>query len=316
MSDSSYLSAHPGPPLASHLKDSLLLRQFREFWQEVTVRKESVLSGGGFTFSEELPGGRNREEASLKDAFSEKEDQPDSGAPLPPAQTGTLPDLQTSVPGSDFLHADLVRPIQNRLLAVLENQVPVSRRQGGEYGVSYYKEAQYVMAALADEVFLGLDWKGREAWNDNLLEFRLFGTYNAGDLFFEKTEKLLKDRDPAYGEIACVYFLALALGFRGKYKDKDDSGYLEFCRRQLFAFVFQKNPDIGAEGRKLFSAPYAYLITQGERAELPYLKGRIWIFSLVLLLFLVSSTVVWVYFTDDLFRSVDSLIMRFTEMAG
>ncbi len=316
MNSSSYLSAHPVPSLASHLKDSLLLRQFREFWQEVTIQKERVLSGGGFTFSEELPGGRNGEAASLTDDFSEKDGLPGSGEPLPPVQPGTLPDLQIPVPGSDSVHADLVRPIQNRLLDILENQVPVSRRQGGEYGVSYYKEAQYVMAALADEVFLGPDWKGREAWNDNLLEFRLFGTYNAGDLFFEKTEKLLKDRDPAYAEIACVYLLALSLGFRGKYKDKDDSGQLEFFRRQLFAFVFQKNPDIEKEGRKLFSSPYAYLITQGDRAELPYLKGRIWIFSLVLLLFLVSSTVVWVYFTDDLFRSLDSLIMRFTEMAG
>jgi len=295
--------------LSSHLNDSLLLRQFRDFWQELTVQKERVMSGSGSAF----PGPVSGDRPGSADSPSEKDGMPDSGLFPPPV---ILPKSQTQAPGTDFLHTELVNPIQNSLLDILENQVPVSRKEGGEYGVTYYKEAQYVMAALADEVFLGLDWKGREAWNDSLIEFRLFGTYNAGDMFFEKTEKLLKDRDPAYAEIACIYLLALSLGFRGKYKDKDDGGHLEFCRRQLFAFIFQKNPDIAAKGRKLFSSPYAYLITQGERTELPYLKGRIWIFSTVLVLFLVISTVVWVYFTDDLFRAVDSLIMRFTEMTG
>ena len=291
--------------MPSHLKDSLLLRQFREFWHELTLQKEKVMSSGSYS-----PSGKSDADTDL---FSGK--TADTELPFPhPVPVKKEPASESG--GYASLSAELVNPVQSRLLDILENQVPVSRKEGGEYGVTYYREAQYVMAALADEVFLGLDWKGREAWNDNLIEFRLFGTYNAGDMFFEKTEKLLKDRDPAYAEIACIYLLALSLGFRGKYKDKDDSGHLEFCRRQLFAFIFQKNPDIAAKGRKLFSSPYAYLITQGERTELPYLKSRIWIFSAVLVLFLVISTAIWVYFTNDLFQTVDSLIMRFTEMTG
>jgi len=301
--------------LPSHLNDSLLLRQFRDFWQELTVQKQKVLSSGSYAGSGKSSGTGPADRGPDFPRAEKGESEASGPAPLSlPALAKKEPAPQSG--GADSPAGDLVNPIQSRLLDILENQVPVSRKEGGEYGVTYYKEAQYVMAALADEVFLGLDWKAREAWNDSLMEFRLFGTYNAGDMFFEKTEKLLKDRDPAYAEIACIYLLALSLGFRGKYKDKDDGGHLEFCRRQLFAFIFQKNPDIAAKGRKLFSSPYAYLITQGERTELPYLKGRIWIFSTVLVLFLVISTVVWVYFTDDLFRAVDSLIMRFTEMTG
>ena len=47
------------------------------------------------------------------------------------------------------------------------------RRTGGEYASALYRRAQYVMAALADETFLYLDWPGRDAWRANLLEFKL-----------------------------------------------------------------------------------------------------------------------------------------------
>ena len=72
------------------------------------------------------------------------------------------------------------------------------------------------MAALADEIFLYLDWPGREAWRANLLEFKLFQSYRAGEEIFRRIEALLRTRDPADSELAKIYLMAIALGFRGQ----------------------------------------------------------------------------------------------------
>ncbi len=202
-------------------------------------------------------------------------------------------------------------PVFMKLLAILEKQVLEARAYGGEYGVAFYKEAQYVMAALADEIFLNTEWDGKEEWMANLLEFKLFGTYNAGDFFFQKLDKILKDRDPAYTEMAAVYFLSLSMGFKGKFRNMDDGGQLEFYRRQLFAFIFKKNSDIMEETRKLFPQPYEHTLTQGTGEKLPY--NRIWIGLMIVLgvVFLGASHGIWMHLTDDLVGIVNKIILEF-----
>lgn len=171
---------------------------------------------------------------------------------------------------------------------------------GGEYGVDYYKKAQYVMAALADEVFLNMPWQGRELWKSNLLEYKFFGTHVAGELLFEKIEELLKDRDPALIEIAAVYLMALALGFRGKFKDKDDAGMLDYYRNQLFTFIFKTNADLTSETKQLFPETYNYTLDKSEGKRLPYLNRWLAVIVLIAVLFLAGSYAVWDQQTTDL----------------
>ncbi len=201
-------------------------------------------------------------------------------------------------------------PIRTKLLSILEQQVLEARRRGGEYGVTFYKEAQYVMAALGDDIFLHTDWEGREEWKSDLLEFRLFGTYTAGEVFFRKVDKLLKDRDPSYIEMAAVYFFAISLGFRGKFRDKDDGGQLEHYRRQLFAFVFQKDPDLLNESRKLFPESYAHTLSGGSGKELPYLKWWIVLIAVLIILFLVVSYGIWTELTDELVGIAEEIMKK------
>ena len=51
-----------------------------------------------------------------------------------------------------------------------------------------YLDAQYVMAATADEVFLNIPWDGRPYWTDNLLESSLFESHVAGERLFRKLD--------------------------------------------------------------------------------------------------------------------------------
>jgi len=204
-------------------------------------------------------------------------------------------------------------PVHKKLMRVLEEQVYDARRQGGEYGIQFYKEAQYVMAALADDIFLNLNWKGREEWKADLLEFDLFGTYVAGELLFQKTEELLKERNPADKDMAAIYLLALSLGFKGKFRDQNDGGKLDLYRGQLFSFIFRKKPEFLKDtAQRLFPTAYSYTVTQGEDKKLPYFSDWVWLVIGLALLFLVVSSGIWIYFTDSLFKDVEELIANFT----
>ena len=249
------------------LENSLLLKQFYDFYSEV-IRKKKIA--------------QSHAEVSLLERAPEPEE---------------LPSEQESV-----------KTVSLTLLSILEEQALEAGRRGGEYGVSFYKEAQYIMAALADEIFLNMDWEGREAWKSGLLEFKLFGTHVAGELFFQKLDKLLTDRDPAFVEIAALYLQVLSLGFRGKFRDMDDEGKLDYYRRQLFSFIFHKNPDLLNMDRLLYPEAYAHTLAEGEGKKLPYAKR--WIIVLVLLVFafLVASHAIWAHVTEDLKQVIQQLL--------
>ncbi len=314
----------------TELRQSFLLEQFRGFYDEVIALKRAVQRGGAGL---EAPPVGFAPAVAPPDPFQPVQPvQPAPSTPPPPpgpahpspdelgkdergrdaTEPGeaTVPEAGTA-PSVPSRERDMADPIRRHLISVLEGQVPESRRRGGEYGVGYYRDAQYAMAALADEIFLTLDWPGREAWRGRLLEYELFGSYTAGETLFERVDRLLKDRDPADGELAAVYLLSLALGFRGKFRDADDGGQIEYYRRQLFGFLYQGRPDLDREDRRLFSEAYAHTLTRDEGERLPYIRRWLWLMLGIVLVFLLASVVVWEVFTADLGREVADLLRRF-----
>jgi type VI secretion system protein ImpK len=251
------------------LERSLLLNQFYDFYSEVIRQKKRAQSYAEVPLAERAP---EPEEAP----YEEEEG----------AQT-----------------------VSRTLLSLLEEQALEAGRRGGEYGVSFYKEAQYIMAALADEIFLNMDWEGREAWKSGLLEFKLFGTHVAGELFFQKLDALLGNRDPAFVEIAALYLQALSLGFRGKFRDIDDEGKLDYYRRQLFSFIFHKNPDLLNPDRLLYPEAYAHTLAEGEGKKLPYVRRWIIVALLLMLAFLGISHGIWANVTVDLKQVIQQILL-------
>ena len=195
---------------------------------------------------------------------------------------------------------DTIHPVQIKLLSILEEQVLEARRQGGEYGISYYKEAQYAMAALADEIFLNMDWIGKEPWKSNLLESKLFGSHVAGELIFQKVDNILKERDPAFTEISTIYLLTISLGFKGRFRGREDSGQLDDYRKRLFRYIFQRDPDLSQSSRQLFPDAYAYTLEQGTGRRLPHLRKWIALIVGLIVLGLLVSYGIWHYLTEDL----------------
>jgi type VI secretion system protein ImpK len=159
--------------------------------------------------------------------------------------------------------AEGARFIRNKLKDFLETEVIRVDEENGEFASNYFREVVYIMAALADEIFLNISWKGRKYWEDNLLESALFNTHDAGDQFFEKLSFLLSSRDAGKKDLAQIYLISLGLGFLGKYRDTDDHGALRRYSRQLFAFVNHKELRMFDTPERVFAEAYMHTIDDG-----------------------------------------------------
>jgi len=180
------------------------------------------------------------------------------------------------------------------LLTLLERQALVARRSGGDFAVEIYRQAQYLMAALADEIFLNLDWGGKESWQENLLEAHLFQSHRAGETIFQRLDKLLLRRDPVYLELARLYLFTLTLGFQGKYRGvPEGNAQLATFRRRLFNFISGREPELQNTDGHLFPTAYSSTVDRGAPVRLPYLRRWIYAFFILFLLWALIAHPIW-----------------------
>jgi type VI secretion system protein ImpK len=250
--------------------ESFLLTAFREFYHEV-VRLKGVVTAAG--------------------------NAPDTpGAPADPSPTPAAlrPEAR-------------VNAVRQELTALLERQAAAAARGGG-YGAEVYGQAQYLMAALGDEVFLNLDWPGSELWRSNLLEKKLFGTHHAGEEVFKRLDTILTSRDPIYLDLAKVYLFALALGFAGRYRGLEGAATLANYRRNLFNFLANREPELLTGPAHLFPEAYASTLDEGEPTRLPRLRFWIGMAAALVLTWLLVSYQLWQGLMEHLEPSVRKIL--------
>jgi type VI secretion system protein ImpK len=205
--------------------------------------------------------------------------------------------LAATLGSADSVEAQC-QSILTRLSGLLERQSLFAGRSAGEVGFGLYRELQYVMAALADETFLQLEWPGREYWSGHLLETQLFNSHNAGGEFFTRMDRLLDQPERSYTDIYSVYLMALALGFRGKYWGVDDGGRIEQYRRRLFVRIYRRRPDLFSGQTQLFPESYRYTLSLSTGEKLP--SPNRWFLALgaAILIWLAVQSVTWHRLTD------------------
>ncbi|MBP6985541.1 MAG: DotU family type IV/VI secretion system protein [Alphaproteobacteria bacterium] len=212
--------------------------------------------------------------------------------------------------------AALPEQIIQRLLTLLNSQSVDAARFGGEFAAKYYIEAQFIMAALADEIFLHMDWHGKDYWGKNLLEDKLYGTHNAGEILFDRIDDFLKVRDPSRADLAMLYLICLGLGFKGKYRHMPDNGKIQHYRRELFIFIYRRDPTLYEMGTTLM--PDAYLHTM-ENGKLVFLNDtQPWIIAYAVLgiVMLLASYMVWHSATHEIDVITDSIIAQTDNREG
>lgn len=136
--------------------------------------------------------------------------------------------------------ATAAEALSRRLFELLELQAAEAKWMGGEMA-ERYPDAQFAMAALADEIFAHFDWDGRAAWPSHLLEPRLFRTHGAAYELFNRIDRLLKDapNTPVSRDLARVYLLVIAAGFQGKYRPFGLTRALAEYRQRLYEYIYR-----------------------------------------------------------------------------
>ncbi|HKG13186.1 MAG TPA: DotU/TssL family secretion system protein [Pyrinomonadaceae bacterium] len=333
--------------------DTFLLAPFREFYREVIRLRRMVVTGAWAAASNAVPATAENaggEAVDLKTPagtwvyFPDVIPEPEAGAArgaawvsppggaqapwenasahegnasTPPAAngngSGNGADGGTQLAPTDDMRASTF--VWQRLVSLFERHEAAAWRYGGTYGAEFYKEAQYVMVALADETFLNTEWEGHRSWVSNLLESKIFHTHVAGELFFQRLDRMLVERDPVYRDLAAVYLMALSLGFRGKYRGRDDRGELERYRRQLFHFVFRREPDLDSPTRQMF--PEAYYHTLRDETKRRLQNPRAWIILLcaVVIAYVALTHGIWTKLTGRLF-DVNERIQKTVDRMG
>jgi len=204
--------------------------------------------------------------------------------------------------------SSMVHSIWQNLVFNLEHQASTANRSGNDYSVSIYKETMYVMAALADEVFLNLSWEGKEQWNEKLLESYFFQSHIAGEEFFRRLENLMQSRDAMSVELASVYFMALSLGFQGKFRGHDDIETLEKYKQQLFTFIFRRDPELLQESKQIFPATYENTVTKGTGKRLPNPKRWFIIAGVTIVVYYIISHFLWMDITSEFYPVIASIL--------
>ena len=284
--------------------ESFLLSQFREFYTEI-IRLKRVIKDS------EIPTAVSPAETPANG----------NGHHVDPMATGKLPVIDPALlqtwSGHEQITSLAVRgtvdtdrepsPEQSKLaLLVWQSLIALFRRNAVQIlrvagkPTDNYFEAQYVMAAFADDVFIHLDWEGKRAWTSNLLEAALFQSHIAGEMFFDKLDRLLRDRDPADKSLAAVYLSALSLGFRGKYHGLNDHGKLRRYRQELFAFVFRQPQDLKNDSKIAF--PDTYIKNLREEKKKKLTNPRVWlaVLAFVVVTYLAVSHGLWMKLTSRL----------------
>jgi type IV/VI secretion system ImpK/VasF family protein len=192
--------------------------------------------------------------------------------------------------------------LSKRLSEMLELQAAESNWTGGD-AAKYYPEAQYAMVALADETFATTDWPGRSSWHKYMLEPRMYGTRGADLDFFKRIDKLLKEapQDKGARDLARLYLMVIASGFRGKFRVPNVRRPLAEYRRRLYEYSHQADPlDLYARERRII--PDVMEHTMASRAVGRFTSAQRWIATVLILviLYLGISHYAWSRLTADL----------------
>jgi type VI secretion system protein ImpK len=200
--------------------------------------------------------------------------------------------------------------VRERLLSFLDAQESEVARLGKGASLEYYRQAQYVMVAAADEVFVRLPWSGARYWSSNLLETQRFGTRRAGEAIFDRIEHLLERRHPADKDLAAVYLTALAMGFQGRYAGQDDLGAIERYKQQLHELIFEKKPDLADPFRRLLPQCYENTVAAGTGRRLRSPRMWWWAAAAVVAVWLGVSHGLWYRLTTPLYDQIEQIQQR------
>ncbi|MDQ3288629.1 MAG: DotU family type IV/VI secretion system protein [Pseudomonadota bacterium] len=200
---------------------------------------------------------------------------------------------------------ELAARLSARLAAVLRLQEKDIARSGKPTEIDAHRKAMYIMAAVTDEILiLEVDWAGRDAWIDVLLEYNLYQSGNAGMRFFEMADELLAVQipDPLQVDLAAVMLMALQLGFKGRHRGTLSDAELDALRNRLFRLVEREHGALAAG--LVFPQTVQALQAGGTPERLASLSTWYTAGAVVLIVHLAVSSALWIWLLEPFRRAV------------
>ncbi len=155
-----------------------------------------------------------------------------------------------------------------------------------------YERARYPLVVLADEILLHAGWEFSPQWQDRIFEEKFFRSNVGGDQYFA----IAKDLRPEDVELAGIVFAGLALGFRGKYRERPEK--LAEVRKSVYRLLAEY---LATTSDKI--TPEAYHVQAGppKRINPAITLARVAIISVGgLVLYYVVTFLLWASLVSDI----------------
>lgn len=222
--------------------------------------------------------------------------------------------LRLSIPSEIFEDPSApvtVEAIQTKLRSTLQEQLVKMEYAVGLGNTAVFRDAQYLMVSLADEIFLTLQWGGARIWESQLLEAQIFQTQIAGEYVFKKLDLLLESSEPSREDLAYLYFMVLSLGFRGKYRGMDEEGKIQWYLNHLYKIIQGRFPKLTQSDKALLIKEcYDFTLTEPAGKGLP--DNRTWaiIIGGVVIIYVLITYVVWYRLAAEMHTALNHIFSQ------
>lgn len=168
--------------------------------------------------------------------------------------------------------------LQPELTARLDDAL--AQAADAEFSAQAIGNVNFAVGAYIDEIMLVSLWRGRAEWQKRSLQKQRFNTVNSGVEFYERLDAL--EKEPEDLAVREVFFLCLALGFKGRYFRRDDQRRIEEIKSQELAQLLPGDAVRTLEELTLFPAAYGSRSRDGMGSFKPRARLVPWVVGLPL----------------------------------
>jgi type VI secretion system protein ImpK len=93
----------------------------------------------------------------------------------------------------------------------------------GNFPPEDYDLARFAIVAWVDDTIMNSQWRHSDRWQRELLQRDYYKTTDAGEIFFERLNQV----GPHQRDVREIYYLCLAMGFKGQYCHEGDDFLLD-----------------------------------------------------------------------------------------
>jgi len=160
-----------------------------------------------------------------------------------------------------------------------------SEREALRLGISRedIPEARFALVAFIDETILSSRWSQKAQWEAKPLQLEFSDRYDAGEEFFVRLDRLLAQ--PA-ADVLEVFYLCMALGFKGRYELYEQERLLILIEETFAAL--SRTPRMGVGELSPHGKPRGQVATE-VRDKLPVWVFAVFAVGLALLIYIGMS---------------------------